>query len=792
MARTLNFSSSDRKPDTEKPDWETLRKNAEEGEMVTRAEIPGASPYAVEYDKEGKVTAIITEDRVAAEKEEAITARPEETQYVQEEEASGPQEPKVYYASSWGAPGEKQPEDAVSNEQVSETGVRSEPKIPGIENIKQAPPKEMPIAEKRTAPELKDSIPNLADHFAAVTGSTESTRKEKREASLSYLKSLVEKASGTLGSASENFSPKYEKGLAWLAARKETLGQDLKRFGIDFAKNTLEDTKSLGRGTFRAVRNPGESVRATAEMAKRIYTYKKSLFNADLSLTDMGKKLGTDLKTLGHAYRAMPQNRKILLSAALAGGSLGFGGGAALVASVFAAGKYGARALSGLSIYTALEAMGEEKISAQEIETQEIRSRVASWKKHGIAAAAGLAIASGVPGSALRELFSSGEDGVSYLYHAMNSAAPSSSPSAASSVEGQIGAHGHATLDELKKESTDSLLDHGPVDLQNTVSEVAPVEGAKHLTPITSLSVEVKKGFGYEQMVKELYRELHDPVKHFDTSKVIPGSDLEQILKADDTTINGLVHRLAESHGILRDSSGGAIVLEHSHMTFRPDGSLEITEGEHGPTYVNFPENPDAPELTPVSVPEVRPEQVFPPVQTVEAPLPVHEAALATPDTTRAMAPSDTLSSSASHDFSGRTGERVPYGKNAGAGAHIPLQNASPEMLVPNTEGIITNHFGLEVSATEPHIYASPDGKHLFAYGGDGTAQDSVITEYLKSHKGVVVYGTDKTGQYRVPYYQAPDGSIMPGPPIRTKGILGFFSDFMKAPSPDELKNLVQ
>jgi|CXWL01.1.fsa_nt_gi hypothetical protein len=88
------------------------------------------------------------------------------------------------------------------------------------------------------------------------------------------------------------------------------------------------------------------------------------------------------------------------------------------------------------------------------------------------------------------------------------------------------------------------------------------------------------------------------------------------------------------------------------------------------------------------------------------------------------------------------------------------------------------------VSATEPHIYAHADG-HLFAYGGSIEEKIETIQKFLTENPDKIVYGTDDSGNYRIPW-SLYEGHALPGEPVRTGGFLGFFSSFMDAPRPEE------
>ena len=729
-------------------------------------------------------------------------------------------EPKVYYASSWGAPGPEDPskvsqhalEDksaAMSgpiNEKTRETDGKVEPKIPGIENVKLAPKKETVPTEKQAAKSIDGIVPSLADHFAAVTGSAESTPKEKKDASLSFLKSLVEKASGKVGHVSgkigETFegvpgsvSEGFKKGAAYCAARTKVLGKKLKEFGIGELKGTVEDAKKLGNVVLDAISNPEQVAHNIAEKAKRMNAYRKYFRDAEVSNKEKAKKFGMDMLSLAEAYRKAPFRRKALLSLGLIGSSFALGGAGTLAVSIFAAGKYGTRALSALGLYTALEAAGEEKLSQNEIESQEIRSRFDSWKKHGIAAGSAMIIASGVPGALIRDLFIGGEEGVSYLYHAMSGA---SAPTSLTPAEGWALSHGHTLAPSVETESgssnyvfggrADSSFDHA---MSGTPAESLTPEGASgigthpahtavsvgesaaHAADTAPAPVEVtpvhapieatitKSGQGVDRLFEQLQAKLR--AEGFSAENPPPFA--KDIFKSPDTLSMqyGLEARDGSSSFVVH--MGDSLVLKDGHY------ALHTASGERILSEGTLPRAETVTSKAPI--PEARPEHVFPPAQTVEAPPSVHEVSPVTPESASSNATIETPAPDTTHNFSGRTGEQLPYGKDAGAGAHIPLQNAvdshdvsppgetpdAPQQHVSSPESQPTNSVesghlevnphGVAVDAEHAHQYLGKEGEKI-VFGGNSN-DDRVaraIAWVSKDHKAEVYFETTTYGRF--------------------------------------------
>ena len=102
-----------------------------------------------------------------------------------------------------------------------------------------------------------------------------------------------------------------------------------------------------------------------------------------------------------------------------------------------------------------------------------------------------------------------------------------------------------------------------------------------------------------------------------------------------------------------------------------------------------------------------------------------------------------------------------------------------------------TNAFGIEVKADVPHVYTDAVEQHLFVFGGSPAERAKSIFDFLTQNPDKVVFAADDSGKYRIPWHMV-EGKVTPGSPLRTSGFFGFFSDFMKAPEPDELAKLIK
>ena len=102
-----------------------------------------------------------------------------------------------------------------------------------------------------------------------------------------------------------------------------------------------------------------------------------------------------------------------------------------------------------------------------------------------------------------------------------------------------------------------------------------------------------------------------------------------------------------------------------------------------------------------------------------------------------------------------------------------------------------TNEFGLTIPVDEPHIYADSGNTRLFVYGGSSAEQAETIQKYLAAHPNDIIYGTDDTGTYRIPFHLL-EGEVTAGLPVRTSGFFSFFSSWMKAPEPSEFAKIIK
>ena len=280
-----------------------------------------------------------------------------------------------------------------------------------------------------------------------------------------------------------------------------------------------------------------------------------------------------------------------------------------------------------------------------------------------------------------------------------------------------------------------------PVHAPSTIAHEASLSSSAPEMP--TVSVAASEGHGYEYMMKRLWEQLQ--AEHLDPNRYPPSSDIHHLLTADAHSIDTVVHQIAADpkHDFFHADGTSVLISPHAHMTIGSDGDVNLSDSGH-----DLLRAPAHLPTTPAYHPEPPPAITEVPVISAEPVLPV-----------------ETLSV-----------QNMPFAEHA----HLALAPS------------VTNHFGVEVPLTEPHIYTGPDAKHLFVFGGTPTAQADYIRQYLNEHPKDIIYGTDAADAYRVPYFLGPDGKVTAGLPARTGGFFGFFSSWMKAPRPEDFKKIIQ
>jgi len=256
--------------------------------------------------------------------------------------------------------------------------------------------------------------------------------------------------------------------------------------------------------------------------------------------------------------------------------------------------------------------------------------------------------------------------------------------------------------------------------------------------PVEMPTVEASHGHGYEYLAKRLWEQLQD--KHLDPSKYAEDSDIHKLLTADAQSIDKVVHQIAgdTKHGFFNPDGTSVQINPGDHLSIDPSsGAIHISTN-----HTSFVHAPEGAHVTPA-------------IHHPETSL-VHHAV-----------------EQPSHPV-----ESVP------AIAHEPPLGEPPASYV-------TNPSGLHIEIYEPHIYADAGAKHLFVYGGSPTEKINAIVKYLTENPHKVVFNADDNGATRIPWSLV-DGKVIPGAPIRTGGFLGWFSSFMKAPGPEDFKQVIK
>ena len=291
---------------------------------------------------------------------------------------------------------------------------------------------------------------------------------------------------------------------------------------------------------------------------------------------------------------------------------------------------------------------------------------------------------------------------------------------------------------------TPSVAQHAQPTSADSFVQADHIPLAPASPEMPTVSVGASPGRGYEDMAWRLWKQLHDNNATL-PANVDPHSDLAQLINADEKSIGGLVHRLAEKHAFFNPDGTSIAIDPHAHLSISAEGQLHFGDPTH----------PDA----------------------VQAP----EHAPTTPSY-----PSETHVEHTEEWFA----------------AHPPVADnpATPEQVAASTSpeahtvygDVVTNKSGILIPLQESHVYADAGAKHLLVYGGGPREQANAMLKYLTEHPDKMVYGTDEQTAVRVPFKLIDGKLAVAGGPVQTGGFLGFFKSLMQAPKPDELQKLIQ
>ncbi len=606
---------------------------------------------------------------------------------------------------------------------------------------------------------------------------------------------------------------------------------------LDAEPVPIEDTSPMPddtrKGWYDTLRKLIEGAKNTFNKAKEFLT------SEDTALSEKAKILGKGTEKLlldvGERYRKLPLKYKIALSAALIGGSVATGGAGTFV-TVLSAAKLGQRSASSLGVYTLVNGLMEKRLANREARGV-ARDKWDNMIKQFVSGGAALAVFSGLPGYALKEGFEAagGDRLVGWLGNTFGHHAAVPGTTTPPAAEGHSG---HETKNFAPKGTPNPIApDRGaptatpdiqppeaphpatapaagnaaPAPEAHTPQAPAPAatEAASAPAPETSAAAPAPapaaatapaiempivnaSSHGYEGMIKDLLKHLPDTKP----ANIQDGSDLAKLYEArastDPKEIGREIHRIAmDNKHEFFTAKGNFRVDVGAHMTADADGNILFNGEVHAPTDAHFTPayHPEAPTATATETPAI-PESLrgiapadypAPEVPHLES-APVPEDALSAPESAPPV-----LDAVASHPLAAgqplvwHTGSEGTLVDSSGNAVHAGVSEAVPG----------TNSFGLAVPDAVPHIYADPNADHLFAYGGSVAERAKMITEYLTKDPGKIVFAADETGKFRVPWHLV-EGKAVAGPPMRTNGVLGFFSTHLKPPAPEEFQKVIK
>ncbi|HUQ30203.1 MAG TPA: hypothetical protein VM103_01645 [Candidatus Paceibacterota bacterium] len=344
---------------------------------------------------------------------------------------------------------------------------------------------------------------------------------------------------------------------------------------------------------------------------------------------------------------------------------------------------------------------------------------------------------------------------------------------------------------KLLKEVMGDKTHFGLIHEQGATPAV-PAEQGVHAPPAAAAdpTVEVTKGHGYEFMAKDLRTALLTTGKS--ATDYPEGSDARSLLEAKtDAKVWAIAHRIAEEHGFARGNATLVPVFEHSTMRADAQGHLLFNQGGISHADAEAPAHPRT-HVAHIPLPKT---EAAPQTKVVERDygFSTHQERIPidAPDTSQAHPVSPIESTPVASDVpevhtdATRTAEAAVPNHSAESMKTIEVTPAA----APSVSEYLLAH------SKESHIYsngAADLDKRLYVYGGSVNEQADKIEAYLKAHKDSVVYGTDESGKYRVPYYMSLDGKVVAAMPERTSGVFGFFSTWKPAPGPKELVSVVE
>jgi hypothetical protein len=489
---------------------------------------------------------------------------------------------------------------------------------------------------------------------------------------------------------------------------------------------------------------------------------------------------------VGEGYRKLPLRYKLYLAAGLLGGSALAGGASALLTTVFASAKIGSRVLSGAGIYTLVEGMGESRLQTKESKSGFERSKLDSYQKHGLAVAAGILVASGLPGAAIRDLFIDGEKwGMALLHHYM----PSESTSAHTTVSGgetqraynappadgkPNGPNGdHQTQETSQKQlaatAQTQKASGTPISTNNASQppqQSAPLHNSSVKSPTIKHSALEQPAIkvpempkipasksGTEGMIKDLWKQLHDPSKHFTLPpNTDPKSDLARIWNADGKSIGSISHQISADPTHEWFKNGESLVVKPGEQMTIVNGELRIINA-HGdlikPSYEALPNHPTvsvneagdttADQLNNNELNKLHPQKpIFEQPQATVSPNGDSVAdSLNSAELTRVHAQDTAYAEWHDKQFSQpnikptippATQDSIPKPESTNPSS-IQLEYSQP----------FINKLGLPVDPTHIHVFQDNEGK-IIVYGNNYELRSDTALAYAQSHPDTIIW----------------------------------------------------
>ncbi len=309
------------------------------------------------------------------------------------------------------------------------------------------------------------------------------------------------------------------------------------------------------------------------------------------------------------------------------------------------------------------------------------------------------------------------------------------------------------------------------------------VEAVAPAVEVEMPSVGATAGRGYEWMAKRLWEQLQEKPLDLQTlHNLPPDSDIHKLLAADAATIDKVVHQIAANseRGFFKPDGTSVRIDLGSQMTINAEGNIQLGE---------VVKAPEGAKVTPVYPQSEAPTSIGPtpkmqPIMDFgsEAPL-QSETIISQPVSRVDLTPGQIVTPV---EQSVATPEQDNSVLRSGDGSVVTTSDGSPVRLGESIPQPGTNAFGIEVSTTKPHIYLGADGK-ILAFSGSPVERAKVIAAYLAENPKKIVYASDDTGNFRVPWHLVGGKAEVAGIPMKT-----WWGGWMKPPGPDDLKTFIK